>query len=86
MGAAREHDRPDSVISAAMRKHSVVIAGHTTSVSLEAPFWDALKNIADTRGLSLNQLITEIDHSRGENLSSAIRVYVLAEISSRRPG
>ncbi len=61
-----------------MRKHSVVIAGHGTSVSLEAPFWDALKDIAEARGLSLNQLITEIDENRGENLSSAIRVYVLA--------
>ncbi len=69
-----------------MRKHSVVIAGHGTSVSLEAPFWDALKDIADARGLSLNRLITEIDENRGENLSSAIRVYVLAWISSRRPG
>ena len=69
-----------------MRKHSVVIAGHGTSVSLEAPFWDALKDIAKARGLSLNRLITEIDENRGENLSSAIRVYVLAWISSRRPG
>ena len=69
-----------------MRKHSVVIAGHGTSVSLEAPFWDALKDIAKARGLSLNRLITEIDENRGENLSSAIRVYVLACISSRRPG
>ncbi len=69
-----------------MRKHSVVIAGHGTSVSLEAPFWDALKDIAKARGLSLNRLITEIDENRGENLSSAIRVYVLSWISSRRPG
>ncbi len=71
-----------------MRKHSVVIAGHGTSVSLEALFWDALKDIAKARGLSLNRLITEIDENRGENLSSAIRVYVLSWfiLSSRRPG
>ena len=91
MGAAREYDRPigvnpGGVTSAAMHKRSVVIAGHRTSVSLEAPFWEALKRIAGARGLSLNGLITEIDESREENLSSAIRVYVLAQVSSRRPG
>ena len=63
-----------------MRKRSVVIAGHGTSVSIEVPFWDALKDIADARGVSLNRLITEIDESRHENLSSAIRVYVLTQI------
>ncbi len=89
MGAAREHDRPVGVTPAEvptpMRKRSVVIAGHRTSVSIEAPFWDALKDIAGRRGVSLNRLITEIDETREENLSSAIRVYVLAWFSSRRP-
>ena len=60
-----------------MRKRSVVIAGHKTSVSIEGPFWDALKDIAEARGVSLNRLITEIDEAREANLSSAIRVYVL---------
>ncbi len=63
-----------------MRKRSVVIAGHRTSVSIETPFWDSLKDIAEARGMSLNRLIAEIDESRAENLSSAIRVYVLARI------
>ncbi len=63
-----------------MRKRSVVIAGHRTSVSIETPFWDALKDIAAARGMSLNRLIAEIDESRAENLSSAIRVYVLTHI------
>ena len=63
-----------------MRKRSVVIAGHRTSVSIETPFWDALKDIAAARGMSLNRLIAEIDESRAGNLSSAIRVYVLAHI------
>ena len=80
MGAAREHDRPDAVSAGPMRKHSVVIAGHRTSVSVEAPFWEALKEIARRRGISLNRLITGIDERRAENLSSAIRVYVLAEL------
>ena len=62
-------------------KRSVSIAGHRTSVSLEAPFWDALKDIAQARGNSVQQLIGAIDARRGEqNLSSAIRVFVLAAV------
>lgn len=68
----------------AMRKRSVTIAGHRTSVSLEAPFWDALKEIADERGLSLNVLIAEVDGTRAGNLSSALRVFVLAALRERR--
>jgi len=60
-----------------MKKRSVLIAGHPTSVSLEEPFWDALKDIAQERGLSLNALIEEVDSRRTGNLSSAIRVFVL---------
>ena len=62
-------------------KRSVAIAGHRTSVSLEAPFWDALKEIAGRRGVSVQQLIGDIDAGRGaQNLSSAVRVFVLAEM------
>ena len=68
-----------------LRKRSVTIAGHRTSLSLEAAFWDALKEIAAARGLSLNRLIEDIDRMRQEdhgaattpNLSSAARVFVL---------
>ena len=60
-------------------KRSVVIAGHSTSVSLEEPFWEALRGIAAARGRSVQALIGEIDATRGgQNLSSAIRVFVLA--------
>ena len=62
---------------AEVRKRSVIIAGHHTSVSLEDAFWQALKQIADARGRSINRLITEIDAQRSGNLSSAIRVFVL---------
>lgn len=61
----------------ALRKHSVKIAGHSTSLSLEDVFWDALKEVAAERGLSLNALIEEIDRGRGGNLSSAVRVFLL---------
>ncbi len=64
-------------MSAGLRKRSVIIAGHPSSVSLEPEFWEALRGIAEARGLSLNQLVTEIDRARTGNLSSAIRVFVL---------
>ena len=65
-------------------KRSVAIAGHRTSVSLEPPFWDALKDIAAARGASVQALIGEIDAGRGgANLSSAIRVFVLREARGR---
>ena len=64
-----------------MRKHSLQIAGHRTSVSLEDAFWAALRDIADARGLSLAGLVAQVDASRGEaNLSSAIRVFVLENV------
>lgn len=60
-------------------KRSLTIAGHRTSVTLEAPFWESLKAIAAKRGLSLNQLATEIDETRPGNLSSALRLYAFEQ-------
>lgn len=62
---------------AALVKHSVHIAGHATSVSLEAAFWTALREIAVRRGVSVNALLASIDAERSGNLSSAIRLFVL---------
>ena len=67
----------------AIKKRSVVISGHRTSVSLENAFWYALKQIATGKGQTVNQLVTEIDSGRTGNLSSAIRVYVLLDATSR---
>lgn len=62
-----------------MRKRSLTIAGHRTSIALELQFWDALEAIARAREISLPALIAEIDQTREEsNLSSAIRLAVLA--------
>lgn len=60
-----------------MKKRSVSIAGHQTSVSLEEPFWDALRELAVARGVTAAALIADIDAARSGNLSSAIRVFVL---------
>ncbi len=67
-----------------MRKRSVLIQGHATSVSMEDAFWDALKDIARARKVSINALIAEIDATRTGNLSSALRVYVLETLSRSR--
>jgi predicted DNA-binding ribbon-helix-helix protein len=59
-------------------KHSLAIAGHRTSISLEQIFWDGLKELASKRGVSVAALVGEIDAARGgANLSSAIRVAIL---------
>ena len=59
-------------------KRSIVIAGHKTSVSLEAAFWIALKDIAASRQQTLSDLVGAIDAERKQgNLSSAIRLFVL---------
>lgn len=60
-------------------KHSLTLRGHRTSVSLEAPFWDAFREIATAEGKGINELAAEIDEARGVSagLASAIRVYVL---------
>jgi len=53
-------------------KRSIVVAGHKTSVSLEEPFWAALKQIADGRDVTLYDLVTIIDADRQHsNLSSS---------------
>ena len=60
-------------------KRSFSIAGHKTSISLEGPFWDALREAALSEGLSMAELVRRIDTTRdGGNLSSAVRVWLLA--------
>jgi predicted DNA-binding ribbon-helix-helix protein len=60
-------------------KRSLSIQGHRTSLSLEPEFWAALKQAANDEHKSLAALVAEIDATREtRNLSSAIRVWVLA--------
>ena len=60
-----------------MKKRSVSIRGHRTSLSLEDGFWGELARIAQLRGISVAGLIAEIDNSRSGGLSSAVRLFVL---------
>ena len=63
-----------------LKKRSLTIAGHRTSISLEEEFWVELKLCAELQGKSLAALVGEIDEARSGNLSSALRVYVLRAI------
>ena len=58
------------------KKHSLTIAGHATSLTLEPVFWEALQQAALAQGKSLAALVAEIDEARTTNLSSAIRVWL----------
>ncbi len=65
-----------------MKKISVSLSGHQTSITLEPEFIDALKRIATARNVSVSSIIDEIDGNRSPdcNLSSAIRVWILTQV------
>jgi predicted DNA-binding ribbon-helix-helix protein len=67
-----------------LRKRSVLLAGHATSVALEPEFWAVLEERAQAEGVSLAALVTAIDGSRGERpLASACRLAALAFAKGR---
>jgi predicted DNA-binding ribbon-helix-helix protein len=69
------------VMKSPVIKRSVVIDGHKTSVSLEDPFWNDLKEIAYVQRMTLSEAVAEIDKARQHsNLSSAIRLFVLNQV------
>ncbi|CAN7425774.1 ribbon-helix-helix domain-containing protein [Phenylobacterium sp. LjRoot219] len=62
-----------------LRKRSLQLAGHRTSIALEPEFWMVLETMALARGGSLAALVLRIDAERGERpLASACRVAALA--------
>jgi predicted DNA-binding ribbon-helix-helix protein len=68
-------------MKSAIAKRSVIIGGHKTSVSLEEPFWRALREMADAQDVTVSHLLRQIDLERhSSNMSSAIRVYVLENL------
>jgi predicted DNA-binding ribbon-helix-helix protein len=67
-----------------LRKRSINLAGHATSLALEPEFWAALRARAGARGISLAALIGEIDAGRGARpLASACRVAALGWAAER---
>jgi predicted DNA-binding ribbon-helix-helix protein len=76
--ALLEHRKGAGLMKSMVVKRSVVLAGHKTSISLEEPFWEGLKDIARRRKQSLSDVIGSIDAERTfGNLSSAVRLFVL---------
>jgi len=65
-------------------KRSFSLAGHRTSVALEAEFWSALAAIARSRGKNLSALVAEADAARepGRPLASALRLLALRECAT----
>lgn len=67
-----------------IRKRSVTLEGHATSVSVEDQYWAELTRMAAEAGISLGALIARIDRERDTaNLSSALRLAVLADLKAR---
>lgn len=60
-----------------VKKRSVVVGGHRTSISLELAFWEALRGLAAQEGKTIAEMVSDIDAARTGNLSSAIRVWIL---------
>jgi predicted DNA-binding ribbon-helix-helix protein len=61
-----------------LRKRSISLSGHATSLALEPEFWTALEAMAAARHVSLARLIADLDENRAERpLASACRVAAL---------
>ncbi len=67
-----------------VRKRSVSIRGHRTSFSVEDEFMAELERLAGARGVPLAVLVAEVDETRDRavNLSSALRLHVLAALKA----
>ncbi len=75
---------PDEGNANRPKKRSFSIKGHRTSLSLEEPFWAALREIAEERNLSLAALVAEIDETRSQaGLSTGVRLFVLDHFRNR---
>ena len=62
-------------------KRTVYIDGRKSQITLEDSFWTTLKEIAQTQGVTVSEVVTEIEKSRqGGNLSSAVRLFVLDKV------
>jgi predicted DNA-binding ribbon-helix-helix protein len=81
----QKHPTGPSLKASPVVKRSIKIAGYQTSVSLKEEFWNALKEIATTQNVGISKLMSIIDSQRqsNNNLSSAIRLYVLSYYRER---
>lgn len=66
-------------------KCSFSLRGHQTSISLEQPFWDALKDAAEKEGKTPATIVAEVDEARGNSgLSGAVRMWILDYFRGQR--
>lgn len=70
-----------------MKKRSISIHGHPTSVALEPEFWDEVDRAALKEELSVSALIRQLDDQRlmqnpDQGLASYIRVWLLTRLRS----
>jgi predicted DNA-binding ribbon-helix-helix protein len=73
----------DAAVNSPVKKRSIVIGHHKTSISLEDDFWTSLRQIAHSRQVTISDLIASLDAVReNSNLSSAIRVFILDHYSA----
>ncbi len=78
LASSRRSAQSDKPLLSSLALHNVIVNGRRTSVRLEASMWDGLQDIARRRGMSVNDLVTEIERNRGTpGLTAAIRVYIV---------
>jgi len=67
-----------------VNKHTVKVNGHDTSVFIEKEFWIELKYISKLNNKSISEIVSDIDKNKvTQNLSSAIRLYVLNHLKNK---
>jgi predicted DNA-binding ribbon-helix-helix protein len=68
-----------------MKKRSISIAGHRTSIALEDEFWILVEKISVEMDLSIPKLLELIENQKkSDNLASAIRLYVLDYLTKNK--
>jgi predicted DNA-binding ribbon-helix-helix protein len=73
-------------VAGLLQKRSMLLAGHATSLALEAEFWAVLEAMAKAQGLSLPALLVSIDAERTQPMASACRVAALKWTAANRAG
>lgn len=68
-----------------LRKRSLILAGHDTSVALEPTFWAVLERMIASQNVTLVQLVTQVDATRApdQSLASALRVHAVEWLQQR---
>ena len=69
-----------------LKKRSITLSGHATSVALEPEFWAVIDAAVRADARSFASVIAEIDAARtpDQPLSSACRVWALKQVQSAR--